>query len=168
MLPLKWKIFRVVTYLHMMITAVLAAIAIVAMAETRMRFQSLEDLLIVLIIFLIPATLLSNSSINILLLERYYPDRLPGKVLIRFSYVLFILSAIIVAGTLLLAAAAITDVFFDDSGATNTPATLLLTLAIAAIGLTGCYILWAQVLLRKALRRNHDSAINNFLVSDEL
>lgn len=168
MLPLKWKIFRVVTYLHMTCTAVLAAAAILSILELGLNFYSWESLIALIVILIIPLVLLANSSINILLLERYYPDRLPGKALGRFSNTLFFASIVVVLFLVVGMVMFLYEMLAAKDMRRESGFLMLYIATICVIGLTGCYILWAQVSLRKALRRNHHSTINNFLASDEL
>ncbi len=115
------------------------------------RINSADDAFGVLILMLCPSILLANSSINIYTLERFYPDRLPGKKLYRFSIVLFILSLLV---TITVAAVTVAG-FYELTSQRgfelrqNLMANLLLC-ALAVISLTGCHILWNRVSLRKS------------------
>jgi phosphoglycerol transferase MdoB-like AlkP superfamily enzyme len=118
---------------------------------------------------LIASTLIANSSINLYLLERFYPARQPGKKLRIASIILFIVSLLLVI-LLLIGVAAI----FIEVTTTKTTFSFqqklirnLVLAVFSAIPLTGCYVLWNQVSLRKAIRRNYEASLNNFLDSDQ-
>lgn len=168
MLSFNWKIFRIVSYLHMTCTLVIGAFMIYILFSTPFKMNSTEDVLVVLTLILCPSILLANSSINIYLLERFYPDKPPGKKLHRFSVILFILSLVV---TIIAAALAVTG-FYELAAQKNfnfqQQLIGYLTIStIAVIGLTGFYILWNQVSLRKRIRRNYEASLNNFLDSDQ-
>ncbi len=156
------------TYLHMTCTSILAAVAIIGVLQTGIRFFTLENILALLAVMCVPLVLLSNSSINLVLLERYYPDRLPGKVLVRFSNTLFVLSTVVVLLMLAATASVFVNLFGAESRSRYSTFSTLYALSLATITLTGCYIVWCQISLRKTIRRNHDATINNFLAGDEL
>lgn len=168
MLPLKWKIFRIMIYLHMTGTAFLAVVAIAGILQSGIRSFSIENLLMSLLFMCVPIVLLSNSSINLLLLERYYPHRLPGKVLVRFNNTFFVLSTVIVLLLLVSTAGVFIEFFSEDNRGRYSTFSTLYALTLAVITLTGGYIVWCQVNLRRTIRRNHDATINNFLTDDEL
>ncbi|WP_315821077.1 hypothetical protein [Paraflavitalea speifideaquila] len=110
MLPLKWKIFRVFSYLHMTCTVLIAVLALAIILDTGLRFQTKDDILALLTLLFVPTILLGNSSVNLFLLEKFYPDRLPGKKLRVFSVVLFILCLLVTILALALAAIAFYEI----------------------------------------------------------
>lgn len=165
MLPLPWKIFRVASYLHMTSAVVIGAIGLQMILDIGMH--SMEDILGASLLLLGPAILLANSSLNVYLLEKFYPDRVPGKKLRRFSVLLFLLSLLVLLTAIALAATAFYQLALKRhyTFQQNILGYLIAT-DLAVMGLTGCYILWAQVSLRKALRRNYEVSVNSFLDSD--
>lgn len=169
MLPLKWKIFRIVSYLHMTSTIIVGASMLYFMlSEVSISASSTEDAIGLIILILTTTALLANSSVNMYLLERFYPDKQPGKQLGNFSRVLFILCipiSLFVLGTAgLLLNELISQKHTDLSQ--NLPG-YAATIVMTIIGVTGFYILWIQVSLRKAIRRNYEASINKFLESDQ-
>lgn len=166
MLPIRWKIFRVLCYVHMATTTLIAALGAIAIFDSGFNFRSFEQVVIIFLVLLIPVSLLANGSINLLLLERYFPDRLPGKSLRRWSVLLFILTLLSVLFLLLMAVAGFTDIFSQPSTQQDIY-NILAASAIAIIGLTGVYVLWFQVSLRKLIRRNHELVFDNFLEPEE-
>lgn len=167
MLPLKWKIFRIVSYLHMTCTLAMGTLALYTIFTAGIRFNSTEDILGVLILILCPTILLANSSVNIYLLEKFYPDRLFGKKLYRFSVLLFILSLVVVIAVVLLTIAGFSETLSRKNYTFRDRLMIYLTLsAFTVIGLTGLYIIVSQVSLRRAIRRNHEASLNSFLDSD--
>lgn len=168
MLSLKWKIFRIVSYLHMVLTVMLGAIAIQAIVSSWKYINEAEDILGVSLALLCPTTLLANSGINMYLLEKFYPGHQPGRKLRRFSNVLFILTIIVTISALALAGTAFSDMLSKrNRGIQQNMMLYLIATAIAVIGITGCIILWQQVSLRKAIRRNYEASMNKFLEIDQ-
>lgn len=167
MLPLKWKIFRIISYLHMVCTLGMGTFALYSIFNSRIRFHSAEDVLSVLIFIFCPSILLANSSINIYLLERFYPDRLSGKKLQRFSVLLFILSLLVVIAVVLLTIAGFSESLSGKNYTFRQGFMVFLTLSgFAVIGVTGLYIIVGQVSLRRTIRRNQEAALNSFLNDD--
>ena len=166
MLPVRWKIFRVVSYIHMTFTAVITALGVAAIFGTSFNYRSFEQIIVLFLLFLVPVSLLANSSINLFLLDRYFPDRLPGKALRRFSVILFILALLSDLAVLLVAIFGFADELSRSSDQLDVVG-IVAASAIAAIGLTGAYILWLQVSLRKLIRRNHELVFDNFLEPEE-
>ena len=171
MMPvLKWKMFRMVSYLHLTCTLVLSVITLDMIIDDFPRGKSNANWFAISIFLVSSPSLLSNSSINIYLLERYYPDKLPGKRLRTFSVILFILSLLVVILTTGLTVAAIFYELNRSSRIQPFKQRFLgygIAATLAVISLTGFYILWNQVSLRKAIRRNYQASMDNFLVSDQ-
>ena len=146
----------------------IAALAVIGLSESRFNFRSFEDVAALILLILFPTILLANSSVNILILERYYPDRVPGKRLRGFSIALFILALLSIVAAVTGAIAAFVALLSRESGSMGRDLIgYLVAAAIALIGLTGMYILWFQVSLRKAIRRNHEMALDSFLDDEE-
>jgi uncharacterized membrane protein len=152
----------------MTLALMLGICALYAFMENGKRINSTGDILAIFFCILFSSTLLCNSSINIYLLEKFFLDWLPGKKLRIFSIILFVLASISI---LFIMIGAVT--IFSELSSKRHDNSLqyimgfLIALAIAAIGITGCYILWNQISLRKAIRRNYEASLNNFLDSDQ-
>lgn len=169
MMPVKWKLFRLMSFLHMICTAAVAVTVIVSLTNARINFRRWDDVLLLFLTLLMPAILLANSSINILLLERYYPERLPDKKLRRFSRVLFGLSVVVIILAVIGAVASISALVDAQRyrGSRDVIA-LLFSGIVTTIAVTGCYILYFQLHLRKTIARNHAAALENFLADEGL
>jgi len=150
----------------MALTVMLGAIAIQAIFSSLRYIYNVEDILGSLLLILCPTILLTNSGINMYLLEKFYPDYQPGKKLRRFSNVLFIFTIIVTILALGLAITGFHEMLSKRNKSQNTMV-YLLAAAIGVIGITGCIILWNQVSLRKAIRRNYEASMNKFLENDQ-
>lgn len=157
------------SFLHMICTAAVAVTVIVALTNARINFRRWDDVLLLLLTLLLPAILLANSSINILLLERYYPERLPDKKLRRFSRVLFGLTTVIVVLAIIGAIASIVALAESRRYRLDRDlVALFFSGIVTTIAVTGCYILYFQLHLRKTIARNHAASLDNFLADDGL
>lgn len=167
MLPLKWRIFRVISYLHMVLALVMGVYTLYMVLSNSIRIRSTDDILAVSFLVIFSASLLGNSSINLYLLEKFFPDKVPGKKIRIFSGILYVLSSIAILFVLI----GVVSIVYDISSKKYTYSfqyvmMYLVVSAIAILGLTGCYILWVQVSLRKSIRRNYEASLNNFLAGD--
>lgn len=155
------------SYLHMICTIVMGVFALYSVFTAGIRMNSTEDIIGVSALILCPSILLANSSVNIYLLERFYPDRLFGKKINRFSILLFILSLLVVTAVLLVTIAGFSETLSRQDYTSGQSLMISLILAtFSVIGLTGLYIVVVQVSLRKAIRRNHEASLNRFLDSE--
>jgi hypothetical protein len=152
MLTTRWKIFRVLNYLH-----IFCLIGIVVVLWNNTFVHRLLDWLT----FIWFAFVIGNSSLNIHLMNRYYPGHLPENWMRNLSTILFIptLALIVVYGIL------VVFILVDPEERTRERTTrqlIALTGVLIVIG-TGIYILWNQVVLRKELKRNYKAAMEHFL-----
>lgn len=168
MLPVKWKRFRMITYLHMAITALIGGYVLLRTFESLGSIRSTEDIFGLLVLFLCPSILLANSSISLYLLEKYYPAQLPGTRLYRssrvfgfFAWIVIVLYGVATGFGLYQLIVRNRYSFQDNMQG------YLIFLALIVICLSGFYILWNQVSLRKAIRRNYEVSLNSFLDDDQ-
>jgi hypothetical protein len=164
MLPLKWKIFRVVCFLH--IAAVLSCLTWIFIINGRYIFSGLYNFLEFLLVFSILLLLLANTFIDTWLLERYYPDRRPGRALNIWHTILFILYIPIVCLFTIGCFAMFFDIFLDDNKSEAMIQRGVLSWAVVVvISFTGLSICYFQISLRRTLRRNYQRQFDNFLNS---
>lgn len=162
MLPLKWKIFRLVCYLH--IAAVFSCLALVLIINGRFIFSGVTNFLEFLLIFSVLTVLLSNSFINTWLLERYYPDRWPGRALNIWHITLFIAFVIIICLFTIGCFAIFFDVMLgENKNVAINQRSIISMIVFGIITLTGLSICYFQVSLRKTIRRNYQREIDSFL-----
>jgi hypothetical protein len=163
MLPLKWKIFRFVNYLYLLITLVILIYLIYNGLSSELG--GANDLFIYILVTLCPLLLAVNCSINSYMIEKCYPD-LYAKTLTTTSLGFLILSCIILGLTILLMIFGIADMISGpqgDGSANGEDYKFLLALSVIVI--IGVYICWMQVILGKTIRRNFEKSLDNFLKS---
>jgi hypothetical protein len=162
-MPLKWKIFRVANYFTLLI-----ALAITGLGTYFFIGASLNSADI--FYFFIFATgglvLIMNYSVNIFILERYYPDgELPASLQMFISIVLSLSCLTIGFLTLVFAVE-----FYDVVLAPKYNRVLLsragvFSFSSGMILLITYYIFWMQVALRKTIKRNRQILYSAFLES---
>jgi formate-dependent nitrite reductase membrane component NrfD len=166
MLPIKWKAFRMVIYLHLASTTILGAYTLLRTFESISSYTRSEDIWGIIIVIVCTSILLGNSSVSLYLLEKYYPTQLPGNGLYRASRTLGFFAWIVA----LLYAVGSGYGFYQltkyDFWQNNMQGVLVF-FAMGVISLSGFYLLWNQVSLRKIIRRNHEASINSFLEEDQ-
>lgn len=161
MLPLKWKIFRLVCYVH--IAGVCFSLALSIIYNWSRMFSNAYNFLNFLLFFSFMSVLLANTFINTWLLERYYPDRRPGRALNIWHIILFILFIIIICLLTIASFAQFFDLFFDENKDEISQSSLMYWMLLALIAFTGLSICYFQISLRRTLRRNHQREIDSFL-----
>jgi hypothetical protein len=165
MLPIKWKAFRMVIYLHLASTTILGGYLLLRAFESISSYTRSEDIWGLIIVIVCTSILLANSSISLYLLEKYYPAQLPGNGPYRASRVLGFFAWIVA----LLYAAGSGYGFYQLNKydfLQNNIQGLLVFFSMGVISLSGFYLLWNQVSLRKVIRRNHEASLNSFLEED--
>jgi DMSO reductase anchor subunit len=168
MLPIKWKRFRMVTYLHMAITTLLGGYLLFRIFESLRSIRSAEDFLGFTVLVLCPSILLTNGSISLYLLEKYYPAQLPGTRLLRSSKIFGVFAWIVVLLYAVAAGLGIYELLIKYKLTfQQRPEGYMLLAGMLVICLSGFYLLWNQVSLRKAIRRNHEASLNSFLEDDQ-
>ena len=163
MLPLKWKIFRVICYVH--IAAVMGSVAIFLIQSWDRLCFDCWDFLYISIFFLMLGVLISNALLNTWMLERYYPARKPGSSLNTWNIILLILFMLVIAFTTFGLAMIFNDVLNDEKPLDDNRLKLFLGL-YCLVSLTGLPICFFQVSLRRTIRRNYHAGIDSFLDSD--
>jgi hypothetical protein len=171
MLPRKWKIFRIVSYLHLTAIVLLAVIAFLGLSKnTGLALNSLEDVIGVTLMIMIPTVLIINCIINLALLDKNYPAIIPGSTHRIMSSIFFSLTVLMLIVLVLFSAAIIVTIFHvwhKQAGTARKWPFYILLGAVVLVYLTGIYVIWNQVSLRKALRRNHRLTMENFLEPEE-
>jgi type III secretory pathway component EscS len=156
MIPLKWKIYRVLNYL------LLCCGIILTLNFFRLMINAFDrDFLIlsisVTLIFLLMA---SHSLINIFIMSKTFPDKIlsPNKTKWHiFSLVLNLLSLIGLVIVFISALSDISDDFFNG---------LLIILAVMLVlVLSSLYVLICQFNLRKYLKQKNTSLMNSLIES---
>jgi hypothetical protein len=163
MLPLKWKIFRVINYLYIAVTALITIAFIVGRTRGFFYITAFEIFFSVLVLICM-LSLIVNSSLNIFLLDRFYPSQVPGQRIKGLYITCLVLNIIFYALLFLIFCYGFYEEFIEskayDSG--NYYGVLALVALALMIG-TGMYIIINQVRLRNAIRRNYNEEMDRFL-----
>ncbi|MHA4845559.1 hypothetical protein ACX0G7_15400 [Flavitalea antarctica] len=160
-MPLKWKIFRIANYLILLISLSITGVGTYFFIGSSLNSA---DVFYFIIFAAGGLVLILNYSINIFLLERYYPDgELPGSLLM-WNTIILLLSCLAVGFLTLVFAVEFYDIvlaprysrgLFSRAG--------MFSLLFGMILLTTYYIFWMQVALRKTIRRNRQRLYSAFL-----
>ena len=160
-MPLKWKIFRIANYLILLISLAITGVGTYFFIGSSLNSA---DVFYFIIFAAGGLVLILNYSINIFLLERYYPDgELPGSLLM-WNTIILLLSCLAVGFLTLVFAVEFYDIvlaprysrgLFSRAG--------MFSLLFGMILLTTYYIFWMQVALRKTIRRNRQRLYSAFL-----
>ena len=156
MIPLKWKFYRVINYLLLCcgIIFFLSFLRLIINATDR-RFQNFS--LLVSLIFLFMA---SQSLINIIIMSKTFPDKIPGPNKARWHVFSLVLNLISSIGLLVCWFTIVSDM--GDHYLSG----LLVTLAVISIlMLLSIFVFICQINLRKYLRQKNESLMNSLIAS---
>ena len=156
MIPLKWKIYRVLNYL------LLCCGIILTLNFFRLIINAFDQdfLILSILVTLIFLFMTSHSLINIFIMSKTFPDKILNPNKTRwyiFSLVLNLLSLIGLVIAFFSALSEVNDDFFNG---------LLIILAVMLIlVLSSLYVLICQFNLRKYLRQRNASLMNSLIDS---
>jgi len=156
MIPLKWKIYRVLNYL------LLCCGIILTLNFFRLIINAFDQdfLILSILVTLIFLFMTSHSLINIFIMSKTFPDKILNPNKTRwyiFSLVLNLLSLIGLVIAFFSALSEVNDDFFNG---------LLIILAVMLIlVLSSLYVLICQFNLRKYLRQKNASLMNSLIDS---
>ena len=156
MIPLKWKFYRVINYLLLCcgIIFFLSFLRLIINATDR-RFQNFS--LLVSLIFLFMA---SQSLINIIIMSKTFPDKIPGPNKARWHVFSLVLNLISSIGLLVCWFTIVSDM--GDHYLSG----LLVTFAVISIlMLLSIFVFICQINLRKYLRQKNESLMNSLIAS---
>ena len=156
MIPLKWKFYRALNYLLLCcgIIFFLSFLRLIINATDR-RFQNFS--LLVSLIFLFMA---SQSLINIIIMSKTFPDKIPGPNKARWHVFSLVLNLISSIGLLVCWFTIVSDM--GDHYLSG----LLVTLAVISIlMLLSIFVFICQINLRKYLRQKNESLMNSLIAS---
>jgi hypothetical protein len=162
-MSLRWKIFRIANYFILLLALAITGVGTYFFIGSNLNSA---DVFYFIIFTIGGLVLITNYSINIFLLERYYPDgELPASLL-TFNTIVLLLSCLAVGFLTLVFAVEFYDVvlapkytrgLFSRAG--------IFSLISGMILLITYYIFWMQVALRRTIRRNRQSLYSAFLES---
>jgi len=156
MIPLKWKFYRLLNYLLLCcgIIFFLSFLRLIINA-TDLRFQNFS--LLVGLIFLFMA---SQSLINIIIMAKTFPDKIPGPNKTRWHVFSLVLNLISIIGLIIC--------FFtmvSDMGDNYFSGLLVMFAIISMLMLLSVFVLICQFNLRKYLRQKNASLMNSLIAS---
>lgn len=163
-MPLKWKIFRLANYLLLLLS--LSFTGFVTYFFFNNNSISATEFFYFFLFIAAGVVLITNYSINIFLLERYYPDSEISKAFGMLMAIVLSLSSVTIAFLTL-------SVIVEIYNAFNSPylrqrllsRTILVGSGFGMILLISYYIFWMQVALRKTIQRNRQKIYTAFLDS---
>ncbi|MFT3825072.1 MAG: hypothetical protein QM731_14205 [Chitinophagaceae bacterium] len=164
MLPLKWRIFRVINTLH--IVGSCAFFTMIMYWTYPLRFANAFDILAFLLLTIGLTSLLVNGIFNILLLEKYYPDKYPSGSFLNFSTLLYIMAILTIIALVVLTTWISIEFWSRERSSYYNPLRVRQVMIMAlcfTIVLTGIYVISLQLHLRKTIRRNHIAMVEGFL-----
>jgi len=156
MIPLKWKLYRVLNYLLLCCGVIffLSFLRLIINA-TDPRYQTFS--ILVSLIFLCMA---SQGLINIIIMSKTFPDKIPGPNKTRWHIFSLVLNLISLIGLIICFFSIVSDMDDDYSSG------LLVTFAIIAVlMLLSMFVLICQFNLRKYLRQKNASLMNSLIDS---
>ena len=160
MLPLKWKIFRVLNYLQLILSIGVIGLIVYSSSMTR---RGLDDSTAFTYIFMSAFLVLAASAVlNIYITNRNFPD----KPLIGFSntlhYIFLILAVTINIGLFILLIIGIRDTSEND----NIPNSVWVVLSIfILIWLTNFWVIVNQFQIKPYIRKNYQSNFSTLIDS---
>lgn len=162
MLPTKWKIFRALNFVHIA-TVTIWLITILYQNWTRLD-DLVHDWSFVLFALLFPIILIANGLFNANLLEKFYPDQLPGVRFLTLHKVLYFIFLGVVGCCIYGSIFLYYELFSHEPyrERMNAEAVFYILLVTAATA-TGIPITYFQVSLRKTIRRNFNLSMDRFL-----
>ena len=163
-LPIKWKIFRVVNFLHLL--GVVFMLLLVLYSFITFSYNTSSTEILVLALFITGgATLLANCICNHHLLEKVYPDKQVSKSFSVFSIIILVLTCIILL-FLTITLSTFFYISYNNRSVSVTTLGKMILSVLLAIMITGFYTCIFQVVLRVTIRRNYKRIIDNFLNID--
>lgn len=163
-MPVKWKIFRLANYLLLLVSLGFTVL-VTYFFFVNNRISATEFLYFIL--FVSGALILvTNYSINIFLLERYYPDNEISKRFAMLITIVLSLSSVTIAFLTLIYTVEIYTAFQSPYFRQRLlPRAIVVASAFGMILLISYYIFWMQVALRKTIQKNRQKLYTAFLDS---
>ena len=156
MIPLKWKVYRVLNYL-LLSCGVIFLLNFLRVIINSMDLEFVTFLILSNLLFLFMAV---HSLINIIIMSKTFPDKILDRKKTRwhiFSLVLNLISLVGLIITLFSVVSAIKNDYFD--------ALLIIFVAISILMLSSMFVLTCQFNLRKYLRQKNASLMNSLVDS---
>jgi len=156
MIPLKWKVYRVLNYL-LLSCGVLFLLNFLRVIVNSIDLEFVTFLILSNLLFLLMAV---HSLINIIIMSKTFPDKILGPNKTRWHIFSMVLNLITVVGlliTLFLVVYAIKNDYFDGL--------LIIFVAISILMLSSMFVLSCQFNLRKYLRQKNASLMNSLVDS---
>lgn len=161
-LPLQWKIFRIANYVHL--SGLMGILLLTAYSFFSSNIRNAGDWLIFFAFTAGFSILITNCIINWYLLDRCYPDKHPSRRLLVTAIVIFILSLLGIGFFIFAFSYGVYEM--NKRERINFEGIFLLCVFSILI-ITGVYICWQQVALKKIIRRNYQQTLDNFLTADD-
>ena len=160
MLPLKWKIYRVLNFTILIIGVIFSLLFIVAMVRDRGMVDAPWQVWVMGLIFLI---MVVKSLINIFLQFKYFPD----KKLLNSAFTWHVFALIMGLFTMLGLMFFFLSVAIDEIGRTyeysQSNEVMIMLILWFLVCMADCYVFYCQLGLNRYLARN-EKALSNAMV----
>jgi len=157
---IKWKIFFALNVIVGLISFILLILLLVFFGDIN---PSSEDYVYLIIFLFVLSVMTINEFLNILLLQRYYPDKMLTKG-IRTLYSITSVFSILIVVLLLLGCIISAHEEFGDNKTRSTSGRIA-WIIMAAITVLQLIILIMQGQLLRLLRRNHQNTMHSLIDS---
>jgi hypothetical protein len=162
MLPLKWKIFKIINSLYLASCLGILGFSCYNISLRVMSYGPMEVLIfsLFLLCFLVFS---ANCIYNLYMLEKLYPDNY-NKRPKKLSRIFLTLNLIILSLLFLFFLYGLSEELRNlNKRRHNDNIGIWILLVLFILISFGVYITWLQIILRKTIRRNFESSMDNFL-----
>jgi hypothetical protein len=162
-MPFKWRFFRFSNYLHIALWIIFFAILTYSWRTQGLAPDYLSFSALILGVLI----LIAHCINNLILLSKYYPEKLPGKGFVTYTIVMLVLSMLLLVAVLIITVVGVSEEIntIIEKKAPNRIGILMATFCVL-ISFTGVHSCWFQLLLRRTIRRNYLKGIDSFLADD--
>jgi hypothetical protein len=158
-MPLKWKIFLGLNFILALPAIVLLVLLVLQFGN--MTHRSEDYLYFGLVVFCL-ATVILNGFLNILMIQRFYPDKLIPVPMKRLSLAFLILNGIVATGLLLLCLYAASEEFSSANAGRDASGKIALAILILALVIQVA-VLVMQAQLPRLINRNNQSNMQSLI-----
>lgn len=159
MLPLKWKIYRVINYVQLVISSVIL-IMLFSLAYNSVESQDINWFMIAAVVLLL---VISANIINLVIVYNYFPDKILSRGLKITHWIFLITGSVITIGLLLMAIAGFMEEFLPSNPEDGIGKELVLFFFF--FSLLEIYKLSFQFQVESFLKRNYRRSLNSLIES---
>jgi hypothetical protein len=159
--PARWLLFQIFNYLTLL-PAIGTLLYLVYLSAITRYLPFNVPLLLIIVSGM--SILIFDSIINLLLMEKYYPDKMPGKLFLRIGAIINILATIFKLPVIFIAIVFIIELLTTPEGSYTGFAIFLFFQACPmAIALAAVPVFVLRSGIQKLIKWNYNMAIDRFL-----